>query len=140
MKKNVFFSILILFVSLTACNKDQRTSRQLDGEWNMLTYYDEPVVAPEKGILTLIKGKNGTGEGSFIYTISYDNNGTTETETYADAIGYTIRDGRMTISPKGSLFSSSYGYLQDAFTIQDATKTRMVLIVSFGKSTVFEKK
>jgi hypothetical protein len=139
MKKTILFSFLVLFVVMLSCSKDQRLSRKLDGEWLMTTYYDEPVVAPERGILTLIKGKRGTGEGSFSYTQPVNVGGTIETQTYTDKITYTIRDDRMTISPVGSLFSTSYGFLQDAFTIQEATKTRLVLVDSNNEICVFEK-
>ncbi|ASS49450.1 MAG: hypothetical protein A3D31_02980 [Candidatus Fluviicola riflensis] len=118
-------SILAIFLTLffvTACSKDQRISRKIDGDWKATVFMGSNLDPDEEIRFTFNKDRNGEGTGTMVYTDwGMD-------EVYG--VKYFIKNDYLTMIVD-----------QDAvvFTINDITRKKITLTDNYGDATILEK-
>lgn len=117
-----FLTIILLSVLLTACNKDQRTSRKIDGEWEATVFMGSVPDPDEHMIFTFDKDKNGEGKGTIELK---DNWGT---EVYG--MKYYIKNDYLTIIADEDPI---------VFTITSFERKKIKLTDTYGDATILEK-
>lgn len=92
MKKSLFFLFAASLI-FSACSKDRKISRLLDGSWNV-TMYENVIISPQtQYIYNFNKEKKGKGSGT--YSIAYPGFSTTKDFTYEinnQTMKYMVKD------------------------------------------------
>lgn len=120
-KKYFLFALLGLLL-LTACNKDQRISRKIDGDWEAIVFMGSTPDPDEKIIFSFDKDKNGEGKGTIELK---DNWGT---EVYG--INYFVKNDYLTIIADEDPV---------VYTITSMDRKTIKLTDSYGDATILEK-
>ncbi len=122
MKKTLFFLGLAV-IGLSACSKDKRINRQLDGSWNV-TMYENVVISPQtEYIYNFNKEKNGKGSGN--YSITYPGFSTSKEFTYE------IKDEQMKYMVKDSTGQT----VTIMLNVASHSKDKIVFVNASGKIT-----
>ena len=109
--KKIAMILAVGLLTLTACSKEKKVNKRLDGSWNMTA---ENGVAPEKGsslVLEFNKDKK-EGEGVSTYT---DSKGNVTTTTFS----YTLDNNVLTTS-------------NGSYTVTTYTKDNLTLVSTNG--------
>ena len=115
--------IAMLFVAatlvLTACSKEKKVNKKLDGSWTLVSENDSEITA-DKGttVLNFEKDKK-EGKGSRVYTDSKSNVTTTD-------FAYTL---------EGNILKTS----SDSYTVAEYTKTDLTLLSTNGTFELKQK-
>lgn len=113
----------MLFVAatlvLTACSKEKKVNKKLDGSWTLVSENDSEITA-DKGttVLNFEKDKK-EGKGSRVYTDSKSNVTTTD-------FAYTL---------EGNILKTS----SDSYTVAEYTKTDLTLLSTNGTFELKQK-
>lgn len=114
--------LYLLVLVLTGCNKDQRISRKIDGDWEAIVFMGSTPDPDEKIIFSFDKDKNGEGKGTIELK---DNWGT---EVYG--IKYFIKNDYLTIIADEDPL---------VYTITSLDRKTIKLTDSYGDATILEK-
>lgn len=119
---NYFLPALFIVLLLTACNKDQRTSRRIDGDWTASVFMGSVMNPGEEVNFSFDKDEKGEGKGLIEVK---DNWGT---EVYA--MKYYIKNDYLTIIVDEDPL---------VFTINSLDRKKIKLTDTYGDATVLEK-
>ncbi|MBD3638616.1 MAG: hypothetical protein HUJ25_14780 [Crocinitomicaceae bacterium] len=128
MKKLILISLCLTVLILFSCNKDQRAVKKLEGKWQEQTINGQTIADSSKSTVEFTNCK------------LKDNEWCTATFTDSDgnAITYDYK-----VSGKGTILTYGYqdsyfGSIQINSTIEDLTKTKLVLKTTFFTTQTVE--
>lgn len=115
-------TILTALFFITACSKDQRINRKIDGDWKATVFMGTNLDPDEEIRFTFNKDSKGEGTGTMVYS---DWN---TKDVYG--VEYFIKNDYLTMIID-----------QDAvvFTINDITRKKITLTDNYGDATILEK-
>ena len=117
-----FLTIFAIILLVTACSKDQRISRKIDGDWKAIVFMGSNPDPDEEIKFTFNKDSEGEGTGTMVYS------DWGSTDVYG--VKYFIKNDYLTMVVD-----------QDAvvFTINEITRKKITLTDSYGDATILEK-
>jgi len=121
MKMRVFLPVLLLIFLCTACSKDRRTSRRLDGEWYAEIYNGFEPTQSESYHFTFNDLSDGTGNGVMTYS------STTNAMPQTFALEYFVKKGKLVIV---------VGQSPDVYTVVDQRRRKIKLLDTYGRTTL----
>lgn len=126
MKKLLFVFVAVAFI-LASCSKENKLNRRLDGDWNVVSYGTETIPSGSSIVLSFSKDKKGLG--TYVVTMNFDGDISTETGKYE-----LEKDEKITMT------SNESGSTPDVFTITEYSKTDLKLKDSDNEELVLKKK
>ncbi|MES2555634.1 MAG: hypothetical protein V4604_05755 [Bacteroidota bacterium] len=115
-------TILTALILVTACSKDQRINRKIDGDWKATVFMGSNPDPDEVVKFTFNKDTKGEGTGTMVYT------DWGQDEVYG--VKYFIKNDYLTMIVDQEAI---------VFTINDITRKKITLTDNYGDATILEK-
>jgi len=117
--KKVFSAICVVAILLTACSKEGKLNKKLDGDWNVTMASGQVIVAPTVVTITFGKDKKDNGTYSINFTDGVNSSVETGSYTLEDDTKITLTDVTDPTDPS-------------IFTITEYSKTTLKMTESDG--------